>query len=145
VADPVERVQAIRTSTQQAKERLPHAVGPVMDVYTAVLMGPFLAPAVLGIGGRGPSDANLVVSNVPGLREKRYFNGSRLDEYHPLSLLFHGQALNITAVSNDRMFCIGYTGCRDTLPHLQRIAVYSGEALEELESALDLKWEPQQA
>ena len=145
VEDPVERVQVIRASTQQAKERLPHAVGPLMDAYTAVLMGPFLAPAVLGIGGRGPSDANLVVSNVPGLREPRYFNGSKLEEYHPLSLLFHGQALNITAVSNDTMFCIGYTGCRDTLPHLQRIAVYSGEALEELEAALDLKWEPQEA
>jgi WS/DGAT/MGAT family acyltransferase len=145
VEDPVERVQAIRTSTQQAKDRLPHAGGPIMDAYTAVLMGPFLAPAVLGIGGRGPADANLVVSNVPGLREQRYFNGSRLEEYYPLSLLFHGQALNITGVSNDRTFCIGYTGCRDSLPHLQRIAVYSGEALEELEAALDLTWEPQEA
>ena len=141
VADPVERVQAIRASTQQAKDRLPQAAGVVMDAYTAVLVAPFLAPAVLGIGGRGPTDANLVVSNVPGFREPRYFNGSRLEAYFPLSLLFHGQALNITAVSNDSMFCIGYTGCRDTLPHLQRIAVYSGETLDELEAALDLKWE----
>jgi diacylglycerol O-acyltransferase / wax synthase len=53
-------------------------------------------------------------------------------------LLFHGQALNITGISNGDTFCIGYTGCRDSLPHLQRIAVYSGEALEELEEALDL-------
>jgi diacylglycerol O-acyltransferase / wax synthase len=35
-------------------------------------------------------------------------------------------------------FCVGYTGCRDTLPHLQRVAVYSGEELEELEAALGL-------
>jgi diacylglycerol O-acyltransferase len=75
---------------------------------------------------------------VPGLREPRYFNGSRLLEYYPLSLLFHGQALNVTAVSNAGQFCIGYTGCRDTLPHLQRIAVYSGDALEDLEAALGL-------
>jgi WS/DGAT/MGAT family acyltransferase len=143
VEDPVERVQVVRASTQQAKERLPKASGAIMDTYTAVLMGPFLVPAVLGVGGRGPSDANLVISNVPGLREARYFNGSRLEAYYPLSLLFHGQALNITGVSNDTMFCIGYTGCRDSLPHLQRIAVYSGEALEELEAALDLKWEPE--
>lgn len=136
VEDPVERVQAVRASTQQAKRRLPEAGGPMMDAYTAVLMGPFLVPAVLGVGGRGPTDANLVISNVPGLREPRYFNGSRLEAYFPLSLLFHGQALNITGVSNDKMFCIGYTGCRDTLPHLQRIAVYSGEALEELEAAV---------
>ena len=47
-------------------------------------------------------------------------------------------SLNITAVSNAGSFCIGYTGCRDSVPHLQRIAVYSGEALEELEQALGL-------
>ncbi len=33
-------------------------------------------------------------------------------------------------------FNIGYTGCRDSVPSLQRIAVYSGEELERLESAL---------
>jgi len=138
IADPVERVRAIRASTQLAKARLPHAGGAMMDTYTSVLMGPFLAPAVLGVGGYGPPDANLVLSNVPGLREPRYFNGSRLEAYYPLSLLFHGQGLNITGVSNGEMFCIGYTGCRDTVPHLQRIAVYSGEALGELEAALGL-------
>ncbi|MEO7941905.1 MAG: wax ester/triacylglycerol synthase family O-acyltransferase [Marmoricola sp.] len=141
IADPVERIRAIRASTQLAKGRLPHAGGTMMDIYTSALMGPFLAPAVLGVGGYGPPDANLVLSNVPGLREPRYFNGSKLEAYYPLSLLFHGQGLNITGVSNADMFCVGYTGCRDTLPHLQRIAVYSGEALEELESALDLTWE----
>lgn len=140
VADPVERIQAIRSSTQVAKERLPQADGLMMDAYTSVLMGPFLAPAVLGVGGYGPPDANLVISNVPGLREPRYFNGSRLEAYFPLSLLFHGQALNITAVSNADNFCIGFTGCRDTLPRLQRIAVHCGETLEELEAALGLQW-----
>jgi diacylglycerol O-acyltransferase len=138
IEDPVERMQAIRASTQRAKDRLPHAGAPLMDTYTSVLMGPFLAPAILGVGGYGPPDANLVISNVPGLREPRYFNGSRLDAYYPMSLLFHGQALNITGVSNAGKFCIGYTGCRDTLPHLQRIAVYTGEALEELETALGI-------
>ncbi len=139
VADPVERIKAIRSSTQLAKERLPHAGGLLMDAYTTVLMGPFLAPAVLGVGGYGPPDANLVISNVPGVREPRYFNGSRLEAYFPLSLLFHGQALNITAVSNADNLCIGFTGCRDTLPHLQRVAVYCGEALEELETALGIE------
>jgi WS/DGAT/MGAT family acyltransferase len=143
VEDPVERIRVIRASTQRAKERLPEATGALMDVYTSVLMGPFLAPAVLGFGGYGPPDANLVISNVPGFREPRYFNGSRLEAYYPMSLLFHGQALNITAVSSAGRFCIGYTGCRDTLPHLQRIAVYSREALEQLEAALGLTRGPE--
>ena len=50
--------------------------------------------------------------------------------------------MNITGVSSAEAFCVGYTGRRDTLPHLQRIAIYSGEALEELEAALNLEQEP---
>ena len=138
IEDPVERIQAIRESTQLGKARLPKATGAVMDGYTALLMGPFLGQAILGVGGYGPPASNIVISNVPGFQEQRYLEGSKVEAYYPLSLLFHGQALNITAVSNAGSFCIGYTGCRDTLPHLQRIAVYSGEALEELEAALGL-------
>jgi diacylglycerol O-acyltransferase len=136
IEDPVERIRTIRESTRLGKTRLPQAGADAMDAYTAVLMGPFLGQAMAGVGGFGPPASNLVISNVPGLREERYFDGSKVEAYYPLSLLFHGQALNITAVSNAGSFCIGFTGCRDTLPHLQRIAVYSGEALAELEAAL---------
>ncbi len=136
--DPVERIHAIHASTQLGKERLPEVGAGAMDLYTAGLMGPFLGQAMLGIGGIGRPASNVVISNVPGLQETRYFNGSRLEEYYPLSLLFHGQSLNITAVSNADSFCVGFTGCRDSVPHLQRIAVYMGEALEELEAALSL-------
>src|SRR3712207_9555606 len=72
---------------------------------------------------------NVVVSNVPGFTEQRYLEGSSLDEYYPLSLLFHGQGLNITAISNAGWFCVGYTGARDAVPHLQRIAVASGQEI----------------
>jgi WS/DGAT/MGAT family acyltransferase len=138
VEDPLERIKVVHDSTQKGKTRLPHAGGATMDAYTALLMTPFLGQAMLGVGGIGMQAANVVISNVPGMKEERYFDGSRVDEYYPLSLLFHGQALNITCVSNARTLCIGYTGCRDTVPSLQKIAVYSGEALEELEQALGL-------
>ena len=79
----------------------------------------------------------MVISNVPGPAETRYLDGSRLDEIYPVSLLFNGQALNITAVSYDGEFNIGFTGCRDSIPSLQRIAVHAGEELDALEAALD--------
>ncbi len=107
-----------------------------MDAYTGALMLPFIGQAVLGMGGRGRPASNLVISNVPGPAETRYLDGSPMEEIYPVSLLFNGQALNITAVSYDGEFNIGYTGCRDSIPHLQRIAVYSGEELEALEEAL---------
>jgi diacylglycerol O-acyltransferase len=59
-----------------------------------------------------------------------------MEEIYPVSLLFNGQALNITGVSYGGEFNIGYTGCRDSLPSLQHIAVYSGEELDTLEEGL---------
>ena len=138
VADPLERVAAIKASTRLGKTRLPEAAGAAMDAYTLVLMAPPLSVALLGVGGRGRPAANVVVSNVPGPAETRYLDGSPAEEIYPESLLFNGQALNITAVSYDGLFNIGYTGCRDSMPSLQRVAVYSGEELERLEKALDL-------
>lgn len=136
IEDPVARVAAIRDSTRLGKARLPQVGGLAMDAYTAVLMMPFLSQAILGFGGRGRPAANLVISNVPGPAETRYLDGSRLEELYPVSLLFNGQALNITGVSYDGHFNIGYTGCRDSMPSLQRIAVHSGEELDRLADEL---------
>lgn len=136
--DPVERIRAIRTSTRLGKERLPEVGGAAMDVYTVGLMSPFLGQAILGFGGRGRPASNLVISNVPGPAEPRYLDGSLMEEIYPVSLLFNGQALNITGVSYAGEFNIGYTGCRDSIPSLQRIAVYSGEELAALEDGLGI-------
>jgi len=138
IADPVDRIHAIQESTRLGKQRLPEVGGLAMDAYTAVLMAPFLGQAILGFGGHGRPASNVVISNVPGPAETRYLDGSRLEEIYPVSLLFNGQALNITAVSYAGRFNIGFTGCRDSIPSLQRIAVYAGEELEELEAALGL-------
>jgi WS/DGAT/MGAT family acyltransferase len=137
IADPVRRLHAIQESTRLGKERLPQVGGLAMDAYTAVLMGPFLSQAILGVGGRGRPASNVVISNVPGPAETRYLDGSRLEEIYPVSLLFNGQALNITAVSYDGQFNIGFTGCRDSIPSLQKIAVHAGEELDALEEAVE--------
>lgn len=135
VEDPKERMAIIQASTRAGKQQLPQ-VGPGgMSTYTVGLMGTSIGQSVIGLGGRTPAISNLVISNVPGPSEPRYFDGSLLENFYPVSLILQGQALNITAVSYCDEFNIGYTGCRDAVPHLQRIAVYSGEALEELERA----------
>ena len=137
LADPVQRLHAIQDSTRLGKDRLPQVGGLAMDAYTAVLMAPFLSQAILGVGGRGRPASNVVISNVPGPAETRYLDGSRLEEIYPVSLLFNGQALNITAVSYDGQFNIGFTGCRDSIPSLQRIAVHAGQELDALEEAVE--------
>ena len=53
-------------------------------------------------------------------------------------MLYHGQALNITCVRYGDDLNFGFTAWRDALPHVQRIAVYCAEGLDELEAALGL-------
>ncbi|MCX6398697.1 MAG: wax ester/triacylglycerol synthase family O-acyltransferase [Propionibacteriales bacterium] len=136
VADPLDRLAAIAAASGQSKRELPR-VGPrAMGAYTGLLMAPSLAQTLLPLGGRTPAPANLVLSNVPGMPQPRYLDGSSLKAFYPVSVLLHGQALNITAVGGASTFDIGFTGGRDSVPHLQRIAVYCGEGLCELEDAI---------
>jgi diacylglycerol O-acyltransferase len=62
--------------------------------------------------------------------------GARLDAVFPIYLLTHGNALNITRISYAGTINFGFTGARDSLPHLQHLAVYMGDALEELKHLL---------
>ncbi|MES0872889.1 WS/DGAT/MGAT family O-acyltransferase [Sinimarinibacterium thermocellulolyticum] len=136
VEDPLQRLALIHQSTRIAKDQLQALPKAGIDSYTMIFMAPFILQLLAGLGGRARPMFNVTISNVPGPREPLYFNGARMEQIYPVSLLSHGQALNITSVSYAGQFNIGITGCRDTLPSMQRLAVYMGEALEELERAL---------
>jgi hypothetical protein len=57
-----------------------------------------------------------------------------MEAYYPISALAHGQALNITVMSYAGGMYFGFTACPDRVPRVQRLAVYTGEALDELEA-----------
>src|SRR5258708_37862391 len=87
---------------------------------------------MLGLGGHAPVPFNVAISNVPGPTESLYMNGSRLDALFPLSLLTHGNALNITCVSYAGTLNFGVTGPRDKMPPLQRLALYPRQAPDDI-------------
>ncbi|HEY1075635.1 MAG TPA: wax ester/triacylglycerol synthase family O-acyltransferase [Fontimonas sp.] len=136
VEDPRERIRAIIASTQLAKAQLSGMTKAGIMQYSALLMAPLILSQVPGAAGRVRPAFNVVISNVPGPKQALYFRGFRLDAYYPLSIPFQGYGLNITVVSYIDTLNFGFIGSRDTLPHLQRIAVYSRDALEELEAAV---------
>jgi WS/DGAT/MGAT family acyltransferase len=136
IADPKKRLKAITHSTRVAKDHLQSLPRSALTQYTMLVMAPYILSLVTGIGGRTRPVFNVTISNVPGPDKPLYFYGARLEAMYPLSLLAHGGALNITCVSYDGKLNFGFTGARDTLPHMQRLAVYTGEALEELEKLL---------
>jgi len=136
LSDPLKRLKAIQESTNIAKDKLQALPKAGINNYTMVFMAPYILSLLTGLGGRTRPMFNITISNVPGPREHLYFNGARLEQMYPISLLSHGQALNITVVSYAGQFNVGFTGCRDTLPRMQRLATYMAEALEDLEAAV---------
>lgn len=138
VADPAQRFETIVASTRSAKAQLQGMTRSAIMQYSALLMAPLVLSPIPGVAGRMRPAFNVVISNVPGPAQTLYFRGNRMRAYYPLSIPFHGYALNITVVSYENTLNFGFIGCRDQVPHLQRLAVYSREALETLESELDL-------
>ena len=136
VANPLERLDAIRRSTGEAKRHLGELPPVARASYALLINGPYIGALLAGFSEHAPIPFNLGISNVPGPPEPLYFNGSRLDALYPLSLLLHGNALNITCVSYAGTLNFGFTGARDTLPHLQHLAVCMGQSLEELSQVL---------
>ncbi|MGH8458076.1 MAG: WS/DGAT domain-containing protein, partial [Nevskiales bacterium] len=136
VADPLKRLETIKASTVRAKEHLQQLPKSALTQYTMVVMAPYILQLISGLGGRMRPVFNITISNVPGPSEPLYYNGARLEAMYPVSLIAHGGALNITCLSYAGTLNFGFTGCRDTLPHMQRLAVYTGEALEELDKLL---------
>lgn len=133
IADPRRRLTAIVASTQRAKSVMRNMSREEIENFTAAIMAPSSFQSTLNLEGLARPVFNVTVSNVPGPAEPLYFRRARLEAMYPVSAVVHGQALNITCYSYAGSLGFGFAGCRDSVPRLQRIAVYSGEALEELE------------
>ena len=139
IEDPLERLQAIIASTTQAKKQMESMSAAAIMAYSSLTMAPFglqSVKAITGFKGRLPLTFNVCISNVPGPDEALYFRGSKIEATYPVSIPAHGMALNITCQSYNGTLNFGFIGCRDTLPHLQRLAVATGEALDELKQRL---------
>jgi diacylglycerol O-acyltransferase len=136
IADPVARLDAIRASVKHAKEHVQSLPRQAMMQYTVLLMAPTILTLLTGIGGRTRPMFNITISNVPGPEKPLYFRGAELLATYPASIVTHGQAVNITCQSYAGFMNFGYTGCHSSVPSMQRLAVYTGEALQELEDAM---------
>ncbi|MEH6585996.1 MAG: wax ester/triacylglycerol synthase family O-acyltransferase [Halioglobus sp.] len=136
VGGSLARLDAVKESMKQVREdraSLPHEA---VTSYVLMRAAPLLASQLKGVGQFVPPLFNLAVSNTPGSDTPLYFDGARMEAVYPLSPLMQFSALSIDCVSYAGTFNIGFTGARDTLPHLQRMAVYFGKAVEELEELI---------
>lgn len=139
VESTTERLQAVAASTGRAKAQLRRLSAAGITQYTVALMAPYVLSLVTGMGGRTRPVFNVTVSNLPGPEGPLYVMGAEMEAFYPTSLVTHGQALNITVHGYADTLGFGFIGCRETLPSMQRLAVYAGEVLDELRAAYGQK------
>lgn len=134
--DPARRLGAIHGSMRDGKEALSSMTPAQILAMSALGQAPALLTPLLRMQGIVRPPYNLIISNVPGPRTTQYWNGAKQVGAYPLSIPIHGMALNITCSSYDGQMGFGLTGCRRTVPHLQRLLSHLDGELAALERAV---------
>lgn len=150
-ADPLRRMTAVMTSTAKVKQALAGLKSVLPTDYPS-LLAPWLVGGAgrlalkaygrFGITERLPALANLAISNVPGPQVPLYLAGGRMLTFHPLSIIMHGLALNITIQTYAGRVDFGLIADRQAVPDLQRLADALGEAFAEAQRVFALQPEP---
>ena len=78
---------------------------------------------------------NVLISNVPGPPVTLYLAGAPLLANYPISIPYHGLALNITVLSYRDQLDVGLTAYLDAVPDIEHLLDLMADALAELERA----------
>ncbi|MGF1681242.1 wax ester/triacylglycerol synthase family O-acyltransferase [Photobacterium minamisatsumaniensis] len=129
----LDRLEAIQHATQDLKNEALNISPDAYVNYSLLVNGASLLSGKFGLNNYIPPASNILISNVPGVKEKLYFNGAKVLEQYPVSLLMPGQTLNITFFSNAGMMYFSLVACNQSLPGFEAIAGYMCEAFAEIE------------
>lgn len=135
LADPLARLQTIKDSISTGKRRFARLSPTQVINYSAISY----AWAGLNLATRALPQKqafNLIISNVPSSSKTLYLNGAKLTGIYPASVLFDGQALNITFVNHQDKIDFGITACRSALPHIEKLGKFITQALDTYEHLL---------
>ena len=143
LADPVERLQAVHTSTKSAK-----GMAEAMGARQIQSLGEVAAPLILGnaikalyrtrMMSRGPLCLNTLVSNVPGPPIPLYMAGAKITGIYPSSVIMEGMGTNFTVLSNQDRLDFGLHVDPDLCPDPWALADAIPLALAELMAASGL-------
>ena len=135
LADPADRLEQIHQSMLSGKRALGSMTPVQILAMSAIGMAPSIVTPMLRLHGILRPPFNLIISNVPGPKKPLYMNGAKMVGTYPLSIPIQGMALNITCNSYDRDMEFGLTGCRRSVPHLQRLLTHLDDEVAALEKA----------
>jgi len=135
LADPAARLAAIHESMRRGKAVYAGMTPLQVLAVSGLAMAPLALTPIPGVVQLTPPPFNLIISNVPGPAKPLYWNGARMEGMYPVSIPYEGQALNITVTSYADDLEFGLTGCRRSVPSLQRMLTHLDTALTDLERA----------
>lgn len=138
VADPAQRMQIIKASVSDAKQRMADMSPAEILAYSALMFAPAGLQLLTGLAPRWQA-FNVMISNVPGPKAPLYWNGARLRGLYPVSMPLDRLALNITILSYCDHLEFGLTACRRTLPSMQRMLAHLENGIRKLEDAAQLQ------
>lgn len=136
IEDIAARFKAIHASSEAAKAVV-RELKPVLGINVPITGAPWLMTglaSLLGrsnVAGRLPAAGNVLISNVPGPPMPLYMAGAKMVHYYPVSIPYHGSALNITVHSYAGLLEFGLTACRRVLSQDE-----SWEMVKHLQAAL---------
>lgn len=133
--DPADRLASIHRSMRDGKDGLSSMTPVQILAMSAIGQAPAILTPMLRMQGIVRPPYNVIISNVPGPRTTHYWNGAQLLGTYPMSIPINGMAINITCTSYDGLMCFGLTGCRRTVPHLQRLLTFLDDEVKALEKA----------
>ena len=132
IADPVERLLAIRRGTTKTKAATSalgkDLVAKLVQVIPAVAAEQLVRLGIVSL-------CNVTVSNVRGPDLPLYMAGAQLELFLAVSIVFDGIGLNVTGFSYNGTLWVCFVACRDMLPDPEEFRDCLEESFAELLSA----------
>ena len=132
--DPLRRVELIHRSMNNGKRRFRRMNQAQVINYSIVAYAWEGVNLATGLFPKKQA-FNLIISHVPGSEKPLYWNGARMQSLYPASIVFNGQAMNITLASYLDKIEFGIAACSKAVPHVQDMIDLIEEELTLLETA----------
>jgi diacylglycerol O-acyltransferase / wax synthase len=135
-ANPLKRLKEIQASLLAYQVHLQSLPEELVPAYTLGLVAPFMLGQLAGAGAVVPAMFNLIVATLRGPERPMYLEQAELAAIYPIFPLTQDCALSISCMTYADTVNLGFAGAAEVLPSLQRMAVYAGQALNDLEELL---------
>jgi WS/DGAT/MGAT family acyltransferase len=135
--DPYLRLRQIVENHRVVKKVARNVYPAAFTYYTVIIQGVALIMETLRVSSWFRPIGNILISNVPGPKDTRYFKDAKLEAIYPISTLAPGGGVNITLLTYGDKAHIGLVCSDKNIKSLESMAVYFNDAFELLKRSVD--------